>query len=281
MLRPLRPGDHIRVRRKLYAHDGIVVGDGQVVHFTGIARDKASGRIQLDSLAEFLAGADRVEVIEYARGSCHAPDDVVRLAWSRVGEGEYHLLIWNCQHFARWCKTGHENSDQVERVVTVAVGASIARLASSAMVGAVAVAAIEGTWGGAATMSGLAALGGSATGGLLAVAAAPAAAATVAAHRLLRDDECLPQAERTARRAGRQASTAGALGGVGLSLAVVSGAGVPGLSAVGITTGLAALGGTMLGGLLLVGLVPAATAMLAGIAIHRLRRPPPDIRMAG
>ncbi len=106
-------------------------------------------------------------------------------------------------------------------------------------------------------MSGLTTLGGSAIAGIGVVAAGPAAAATVATHHVLRDDPFLPAQERQARANGRRASPIAAITGTGGALALVSAAGVPGLSAVGVTTGLAAIGGTMLGGLLLVALLPA------------------------
>lgn len=267
-----RRGDHIRVTRGFYAHDGIYVGDGQVIHFWGMRNNKAEGRVRRDSVSIFLGRAKAIQIVDY--GVSFADDEVVRRAYSRLGQDGYNVLFRNCQHFARWCKTDQHESDQVERVVTVATGASVARLASSLALAAVGAAAVEGTSGAAAIMSGLAGLGGTAVGGVVAVAAAPAVVATVATHRALRDDPFLPQSERLARRDGRWASTAGGLGGAGLSVALVSGAGLPGLGAAGITSGLTALGGSMVGGLLVVGIVPVAAAVLGGIAIYKLRQKP-------
>lgn len=44
---------------------------------------------------------------------CFDAEVVVQRALSRVGETGYHLLWNNCEHFATWCKTGHEHSTQV------------------------------------------------------------------------------------------------------------------------------------------------------------------------
>jgi hypothetical protein len=120
-------------------------------------------------------------------------------------------------------------------------------------------------------MSGLATVGGTAAVGIGVVAGLPAAVATVATHRALRDDPYLPDQERSARRRGRRASTVAAVAGTGGSIALVA-AGVPGLSAAGITSGLAATGGTMLGGLLTVALLPAVAAALVGTAVYRAQQ---------
>ena len=79
----------------------------------------------------------------------------------------------------------------------------------------------------------------------------------------LRDDAALPSEERSARRAGRRASVAGAAGGSVAGVAALSAFGsVAGLGAAGITSGLAAIGGVVGGGM-----VAGSAVIIAGPAV--------------
>lgn len=40
------------------------------------------------------------------------PDEVIKRARSRIGERKYSVLTNNCEHFAVWCKTGLQESEQ-------------------------------------------------------------------------------------------------------------------------------------------------------------------------
>jgi hypothetical protein len=90
----------------------------------------------------------------------------------------------------------------------------------------------------------------------------------------LRDDENLPDAERAARTAGRVGSVSGAIAGSVASIAAVNAVGVPGLSAVGISSGLAgigrALGGGMARGTICAIAVPAVAAAIIGYVLYRV-----------
>ena len=44
------------------------------------------------------------------------PAEAVATARSRMGEGGYHILYNNCEHFANECVTGKHYSEQVEGV---------------------------------------------------------------------------------------------------------------------------------------------------------------------
>jgi len=90
----------------------------------------------------------------------------------------------------------------------------------------------------------------------------------------LKDDDALPQSERTARRIGRTTSVVGAAAGTAGGIAAVSAAGtVSGLSAAGITSGLAAIGGSMAVGTSMVVAAPAvAAAGLGFLSYHAARR---------
>jgi len=103
-------GDHIYVKRRLYAHHGIDCGDGSVVHFTGTPWNKLNARVRVDSLEDFLSGGVLM-VRHYPH--CLPPKETVHRAMSRSGTDGYALFQNNCEHFATWCKTGEHESKQV------------------------------------------------------------------------------------------------------------------------------------------------------------------------
>lgn len=261
-------GIHVRVWRGLYWHHAIFVGNGTVIHYSGLTKTKATATIRVDRYEKFAAGG-KVEVVGYARA--YDGDEVVRRAQSRVGENGYDAFGNNCEHFARWCMTGEQKSEQITKASAGALGVGGGAALAAGSVGAVVAGGeVAGLAGGAAIMRGLAATGAKvgmrSAGGLALLTIAPAAAATFAVRRAFKDDAMLPQDERNARTAARV--TAGATGvlGVAGSVALVSAAGVPGLSAVGITTGLAAIGGAVGGGMTAgVAVVLAGPALLVGL----------------
>lgn len=126
-------GDHIRVKRRLYWHHGIDCGNGQVIHYTGEPFHRGQGIVERTDLETF-ARKGNVEIVSYKR--CAMPEIVVRRAESRLNESSYDLLANNCEHFARWCKTGGHESRQVRRalrvvkVLGVVVAGGVAMLAA-------------------------------------------------------------------------------------------------------------------------------------------------------
>lgn len=267
----LELGAHLRVYRGGYWHHAIYVGWGYVVHYTNVRPNKRDATIEIGTVAEFAEGGE-FEVVRYDHED---PIEVVlERARRRVGETAYHLTRNNCEHFARWCKTGESISDQVRRASATATGAAGS---AAAAVGAVSTVAAVGTvagTSGAGLMSGLGTVGGAAglgaAGGIGVVAAAPAVVTTFAVNHAFRDDPALDIDERQARRAarvtGRVSAAAGAVSAVGL----VSAVGVPGLSAVGITTGLAGIGGAVGGGMLTGLFVAAGLPVVAGAGLAAL-----------
>ena len=49
-------GDHLKVRRRGYWHHGIDCGDGTVIHYAGLEREKSDAYVRRTSLAEFCKG---------------------------------------------------------------------------------------------------------------------------------------------------------------------------------------------------------------------------------
>ncbi|HKA30896.1 MAG TPA: lecithin retinol acyltransferase family protein [Candidatus Binatia bacterium] len=113
-------GDHICVNRLGYTHHGIDCGDQTVIHYTGEFGHKRNAAVRRTPLCEFLKGGAK-QVCEYAE---YAPADaVIARAERRLGEENYNLAFSNCEHFARWCKTGRHHSEQVrDAVATVGSG---------------------------------------------------------------------------------------------------------------------------------------------------------------
>ncbi|KAL5568149.1 hypothetical protein UlMin_024724 [Ulmus minor] len=147
----LRQGDHIYCFRNAhtYSHHGIYVDDNRVIHFTRTQQDstqsssnyqacricgfqpETQGGVVKSCLDCFLKG-QRLFLFKYnvssrvfkenksgtcSTTSCDPPDIVVRRATKmlnngQLGFGEYDLMKNNCEHFARFCKTGESKSLQ-------------------------------------------------------------------------------------------------------------------------------------------------------------------------
>lgn len=270
-------GDHIFVKRLGYTHHGVDLGDGVAIHFCGEPGSKANATIRLCTYDEFLAGGV-MQVVAYATRL--DVEVTVARAESKVGESGYRLYSNNCEHFARWCVTGRHSSAQVNGARTIGGVAGISGSAAAGGIGIVAAVGEVAGLSGSGIMSGLAATGvagSGAVGGLVTLGVAPAALSAGAMQLALRDDECLPEPEREARKVGRRASVAGAAVGTGAGVAAVSSAGaVSGLSAAGITSGLAAIGtgvgGGMAAGSAVVIAAPAVAAAGVGYGMYRLAR---------
>jgi hypothetical protein len=88
------------------------VGNGRVVHYSGLSRGWRGGPVEEVSLAEFARGRPvRVRIHVDARFD---RDAVVARAQSRLGEERYRALSNNCEHLCEWCIYGEHRSRQVE-----------------------------------------------------------------------------------------------------------------------------------------------------------------------
>ena len=50
-------------------------------------------------------------------GILYSPEETVQRARNCIGKKGYDLLCHNCEHFAIWCKTGLEKSEQVKHFI--------------------------------------------------------------------------------------------------------------------------------------------------------------------
>lgn len=272
----LKLGDHLWVQRVGFTHHGIYVGGRKaVIHYSGEVFNPSNASICRVTLDEFAKGAE-VEVVRYCR--CFPARETIERAESRLGEKLYSVTGNNCEHFARWCKTGEHASEQVKDAASVVGGGVGATAATTVGLSTVASGGVVAGLSGSGLMSGLAsvggAVGGGAVAGVVALAAAPAAATTFAMNSVLAHDESATEEENEARKAGRVATVGGAVAGGAGSVAAIAGAGsVAGLSGAGITSGLAAIGGTVGGGMVagtvMTVAAPAAVAAAAGYGLYK------------
>ena len=70
------------------------------------------------SLFDILLGMkDIYDLLFGEQAKLFSAAETVKRARSRIGERGYNLLLNNCEHFAVWCKTGVEKSEQVEEII--------------------------------------------------------------------------------------------------------------------------------------------------------------------
>jgi len=104
-------GSHLVTPRMGYTHHGIYVGNGDVIHYSGLATGLSAGAVEITTLELFKNGED-VQVREY-KNPKYKGIDVVNRAKTRLGEDKYDLHGNNCEHFCTWAITGRSNSEQV------------------------------------------------------------------------------------------------------------------------------------------------------------------------
>ena len=129
-------GDVIYVDRGLYKHFGIYSGNKQVIHYVKESGEFLQGKIS-ESRADlpiFSAVAPRIslfdglrlikvlyDLIKSEKGKLFSPKETVNRARSCIGMGKYDLIFHNCEHFAVWCKTGIEKSEQIDEMIDMLI----------------------------------------------------------------------------------------------------------------------------------------------------------------
>ena len=109
-------GAHLVTPRIGYAHHGVYVGAGRVVHYGGFPCHWRRGPVEEISLELFAHGHPLW--VRPARPIGLPCAEIVRRARSRLGENRYRLFSNNCEHLSEWCVNGEHRSTQVERLVT-------------------------------------------------------------------------------------------------------------------------------------------------------------------
>jgi len=104
---------HVVTSRVGYTHHGIHVGNGRVVHYSGLSRGWRDVRSKKCRLPNLHAGA------RFAFASMWTRDSIA-MQWlrarSRLGENRYRALSNNCEHLCEWCIHGENRSRQIERL---------------------------------------------------------------------------------------------------------------------------------------------------------------------
>lgn len=97
----LQPGDRVVVAKSLFGliqHHAIYVGSNN--HDYWIIENKEGYGVRVITVAEFLAGVDKVTRIEpFTPRYNYSREDLVAYAYSKVGT-TYHLTKYNCESFA-------------------------------------------------------------------------------------------------------------------------------------------------------------------------------------
>lgn len=109
-------GAHLITPRFGYAHHGVYVGAGTVVHYAAFAYHSHRGPVEEVPLSSFAHGHP-VWVRPAGRDALRC-EEIVRRARSRLGENHYRLLSNNCEHLSEWCVHGKHRSPQVERLLS-------------------------------------------------------------------------------------------------------------------------------------------------------------------
>ena len=116
-------GSMIRVQAGSIHHYGVYVSPDEVIQF-GLAPILRQGQMDRDvtvvssDLTIFQGGsAIQTAVFDPEETATHStPAEAVATARRRIGEGNYHIIYNNCEHFAYECVTGKKYSEQVDGV---------------------------------------------------------------------------------------------------------------------------------------------------------------------
>lgn len=103
-----RIGDLIKIWLGYCWHYGVVTTAGEVVWVLDM---RAGERPRLRTLEEFEG--DHEVVVEEPGSPGHALSVALRATEVLERRRPYHLLIWNCEHLARYVATGKVESQQV------------------------------------------------------------------------------------------------------------------------------------------------------------------------
>jgi hypothetical protein len=110
-------GAHLVTPWMGFAHHGIYVGDGKVVHYGALVYDIIRRPVEEVTLASFAEGRP-VFVVQHA-ATPFSGQAVIGRARSRLGEDRYRVLTNNCEHFVEWCLYGVSRSFQVTAAITL------------------------------------------------------------------------------------------------------------------------------------------------------------------
>lgn len=115
----MRFGDHLKVKRRLYSHHGIYIGNNHVIHYAPppgknigdgigwrqvLGADSIVNTIHIAELETFEFEGIHASIVPYTKSRTYPPLKIVARAESRIGENGYNLWGNNCEQLARWSK---------------------------------------------------------------------------------------------------------------------------------------------------------------------------------
>lgn len=116
-----KSGDIIRTKVTFYHHYGIFINENRIIQF-GLPDNVYTPAEEIKVLATdiytFLQGGE-LEVGKPTRQelkNMRSPEEIVKLAESRLGQGGYDILHNNCEHFVNECAFGEHNSEFLSSV---------------------------------------------------------------------------------------------------------------------------------------------------------------------
>jgi hypothetical protein len=98
-----------------FAHHGIYVGEGKVIHYGALVYDIIRRPVEEVTLEQFAGG--RPVFVVQQETLAFPVEETLQRARSRLGESRYRLLSNNCEHFVEWCLYDVHRSFQVERAL--------------------------------------------------------------------------------------------------------------------------------------------------------------------
>ena len=128
-LNQLKPGDHISFYKTdfYYAHHGIVCEARtdylRVIHYFNTLEHARSalmkGSIYIAAIIEsewsvnLKSTSEDVYLHHYDNIQCFTNEETLQRAFSQLGKRGYSLIANNCEHWARWCRSGEHYSEQI------------------------------------------------------------------------------------------------------------------------------------------------------------------------
>lgn len=135
-VRQLQPGDHIAWTNwyKPYWHHAIVEWIDyknekiHVIHYYNTVREYIRMKLKTSIRRDEMQINDEGDCYLFHYGpdvQVNSPEEVLKRADSRVDEKQFWIHWNNCEHFARWCKTGTDKCLQMKEYATMGAATTV------------------------------------------------------------------------------------------------------------------------------------------------------------
>ena len=106
-------GQHLYVKKAAgsYTHHGLGLGNGRVIHYSGLANDLTTPGVVEEIDIEAFGDESEIIIKPHLDREFNTEEAIIR-ACLRLGEAQYHILHNNCEHFVEWCISGEHRSQQ-------------------------------------------------------------------------------------------------------------------------------------------------------------------------